>query len=103
VTAYQAFRWFLAVISLATAISAHLILTTMAGHRNGRSRSAFCRWFVAMRAYGALLAVNMVINAITGHANDWAFYLFAVACVYLLYSLLRFLLLIRGRRLPWVP
>lgn len=102
-TTWQLIRWCLAFVSLATAVIAHLITVTVYRRRNGQSQSAILSFFAAVRLYAAMLAVNMAANAWSGRATDWALYLFAAANVWLLYSLVKFWVLIRGPRMPWVP
>ena len=87
------------MVALAIVVVAHLIVVTVRRRQNGHSQAAVLSWFSAVRLYGLMLAVNMAANAVTGRQNAWAFYLFGMATLWLLYSLARFLRLIRGRLL----
>ena len=98
-TIWQLIRWCLVLVSLATVVIAHLVTVTARRRHNGQSQLAVLGLFAAMRLYALMLAVNMSANALTGRANNWAFYLFIFANVYLLYSLIAFYRLVRGRRL----
>ena len=99
-TAMRYARWFLSAISIAIVVVADLILLMVKRAHNGTSRWMLLRWFAAVRLYGLLLATNVIANAIMGQSTFWSFGIFMVGTVYLLYSLVAFWRVLRGRWLP---